>query len=221
MDLSTAIGAGGAVNIVTRGGGNDFHGSGFFFYRDHNMSAYPYLARDPNEPASPFFGRKQTGYEVGGPIKKDRLFFFSSLEYTNQVGVFSAVPSDPLFAQFASYAASPFHELQLSERVDWRINAKHNAFVRYSHDGNNAYAPPGGGDLPSDWDVNHNYADSGVFSLISVLTPSTANEFRYSMTYWSNTNNPPNASQCPAPCRKRMVATLPRGRAARCSFRPP
>jgi hypothetical protein len=39
-----------------------------------------------------------------------------------------------------------------------------------------------------------------VFSLISVLGPSLANEFRYSMTYWSNTNNPPTASQCSAPC---------------------
>jgi Carboxypeptidase regulatory-like domain len=95
MDLSTSIGAGGAVNIVTRSGGNDFHGSGFFFFRDHNMSAYPYLQRDPNEPASPFFARRQIGYQFGGPIKKDRLFFFSNLEHTNQTGVFSAFPGGP------------------------------------------------------------------------------------------------------------------------------
>jgi hypothetical protein len=200
LDLSTAIGAGGAINIVTRGGGNDFHGSGFFFFRDHLMSAYPYLQRDPTLPSSPYFARRQTGYEIGGPIKKDKLFFFSSLENTNQVGVYSAFPSDPLFQKFASYAESPFHENELTERLDWRINAKNNAFLRYSHDGNNSYAPPGGGDLPSDWDVNKNWADSGVFSVISVLNPSTTNEFRYSMTYWSNTNNPPTASQCPAPC---------------------
>ena len=200
FDLSTGIGAGGAVNIVTRSGGNDFHGSGFFFFRDHNMSAYPYLQRDPTQAASPFFARRQAGYEIGGPVRKDRLFFFSSLEHTNQTGVFSAFPSDPMFQQFAVNAPSPFHENELTERLDWRINEKHNAFIRYSHDGNNAYAPPGGGALPSDWDVNKNYADSGVFSLISVLSPTTANEFRYSMTYWSNTNNPPTASECPAPC---------------------
>ena len=208
LDLSTAIGAGGAVNIATRGGGNDFHGSGFFFFRDHNMAAYPYLQRDPTEPPSPFFARRQTGYEVGGPILKDRLFFFSSFEHTNQVGVYSAYPvcsscgtfGPNLFSQFASYASSPFHENQLTERIDYRISARHNAFIRYSHDGNNGYAPPGSGDLPSDWVVNNNWADSGVVSLISVLNPSTANEFRYSITYWDNTNNPPTASQCPAPC---------------------
>jgi len=200
MDLSNAIGAGGAINIATRGGTNDFHGSGFFFFRDHNMSAYPYLQRDPTEPASPFFARRQSGFQVGGPIKKDKLFFFSALEHTNQVGVFSAFPSDPLFQQFASYAASPFHENELNERLDWLISAKHSASLRYSHDGNNGYAPPGGGDLPSDWNVNKNWADSGVFSLTTTLSPSMANEFRYSYTYWSNTNNPPTAAQCPAPC---------------------
>ena len=200
LDLSNAIGAGGAINIVTRGGTNDLHGSVFFFDRDHDFSAYPYLQRDPTEPASPFFARRQTGFEVGGPVKKDKLFFFSALEHTNQVGVFSAFPSDPLFQQFASYAASPLHENEINERIDWLINAKNSASLRYSHDGNNAYAPSGGGQLPSDWDVNTNWADSGVFSLTTVLNPSTANEFRYSYTFWSNYNNPPTASQCPAPC---------------------
>jgi hypothetical protein len=200
MDLSNAIGAGGAINIATRGGTNEFHGSVFFFDRDHDFSAYPYLQRDPNEPASPFFARRQSGFEVGGPIKKDKLFFFSALEHTNQVGVYSAVPSDPLFQQFSSYAASPFHENEINERLDWLISAKHSATLRYSHDGNNGYAPPGGGDLPSDWVVNKNWADSGVFALTSTLSPSMTNEFRYSYTYWSNANEPPTAAQCPAPC---------------------
>ncbi len=200
FDLSTGIGAGGAVNIVTRSGGNDFHGSGFFFFRDHNMSAYPYLMRDPQEPSSPFFARRQGGFWVGGPVKKDKLFFFSSLEHSNQTAVFSAFPSDPLFQQFGVNAASPSHGNELTERLDWRVNSKNNAFVRYSHDGNNSIAPAHTGDQPSDWNVNTNWADSGVFSLISVLTPSTANEFRYSMTYWSNNLTPPTAAQCPAPC---------------------
>jgi hypothetical protein len=200
LDLATAIGAGGAINIATRGGTNDFHGSVFFFDRDHDFSAYPYLQRDPNEPASPFFARRQSGFEVGGPVKKDKLFFFSALEHTNQVGVYSAVPSDPLFQQFSSYAASPFHENEISERLDWLINAKNSASLRYSHDGNNGYAPSGGGQLPSDWDVNKNWADSGVFSLTTVVNSTTANEFRYSYTYWSNTNNPPTSAQCPPPC---------------------
>lgn len=200
FDLSTGIGAGGAINVVTRSGGNDFHGSAFFFFRDHNMAAYPYLARDPNGPASPFFARRQEGYWLGGPVKKEKLFFFSSLEHKNQTAVFSASPSDPLFLNFVTNTGSPYHANELTERLDWRIGSRNNAFLRYSHDGNNSFAPPGNGDLPSDWNVNTNWADSGVASLISVLTPATVNEFRYSYTYWSNSNLPPTAAQCPAPC---------------------
>src|SRR5580658_915865 len=200
FDLSTGIGAGGAINVVTRSGGNDFHGSAFFFYRDHNMSAFPFLAHEPGEPNSPYFARQQEGFWFGGPIKKDKLFFFTSLEHIDQTSLFSAFPSDPLFQGLGANTPSPYHANELTERLDWRINSKNNAFLRYSHDGNNSLAPPGIGDLPSDWAVNTNWADSGVFSLISVLTPATVNEFRYSYTFWSNTNAPPPLSECPAPC---------------------
>lgn len=200
FDLSTGIGAGGAINVVTRSGGNDFHGSAFLFYRDHNLSAFPFLAHEPGEPDSPYFARKQEGFWFGGPVKKDKLFFFTSLEHIDQTSLFSAFPSDPALQAFGTNAASPYHANELTERIDWRINAKHNAFLRYSHDGNNSFAPPGIGDLPSDWADNTNWADSGVFSLISVITPATANEFRYSYTFWSNVNAPPPLSQCPAPC---------------------
>ncbi len=196
FDLSTSLGAGGAVNVVTRSGGNDFHGSGFFFFRDHNMSAYPALQRNPLTP-DPFFARRQSGFWVGGPVKKDKLFFFSSLEHNNQKGVFAPLPSDPLFQSFSTVATSPYIGTEETERIDWRISSKHNAFIRYSHDGNNSFAPRSASELPSAWVSNVNWADSGVFSLISSFTPAVVNEFRFSMTYWSNKNNLPSASQCP------------------------
>jgi carboxypeptidase family protein len=196
FDLSTSVGAGGAVNVVTRGGGNEFHGSGFFFFRDHNMSAYPALQRNPLAP-DPFFARRQSGAWIGGPVKKDRLFFFSSIEHNNQNGVFAPLPSDPLFQNFATIAASPYIGTTLTERIDWRINTKNNAFVRYSHDGNHSFAPRSANELPSAWVSNVNWADSGVFSLVSSFTPTIVNEFRYSLTYWSNKNNLPTADQCP------------------------
>jgi outer membrane receptor for ferrienterochelin and colicin len=198
FDLSTGITAGGAVNVITRTGSNDFHGSGFFYFRDHNMAAYPYLSRDPLQP-DPFFARRQPGFYLGGPIKKEKLFFFTSYEHINQRGVFSTEPTDPLFAAFLSNAGTPYHSNQFTQRFDYRINDKHSAFLRYSHDGNNAYSPTDNSQ-PSNWGVNTNYADSGVFSLISAFTPSVVNEFRYSMTFWDNKKNTPTASICPSPC---------------------
>jgi len=198
FDLSTGITAGGAVNVVTRTGTNEFHGSGYFYFRDHNMSAYQYLARDPLQP-DPFFARRQPGLYFGGPIKKDKLFFFTSYEHTNQRGVFSTEPSDPLFSAFLSNATEPYNSNQFTQRFDYRISDKHTAFLRYSHDGNNTYSPTDYSQ-PSNWGVNTNYADSGVFSVISAFKPSVVNEFRYSMTFWDNKKNTPTASICPEPC---------------------
>jgi hypothetical protein len=198
FDLSTGLGAGGAINIVTRAGSNEFHGAGFFFFRDHHMAAYPFLQRDPANP-DPFFARRQTGGSIGGPLVKNRFFFFGSYEHNNQSGGFSTLPSDPIFQNLSTVTASPFHEDLLDARLDYRISGRHTVFVRYSHDANNTFAPAEGNlnSLPSAWVMNQNYSDSGVFSLTSILRPTVINEFRYSMSYWSNQNAPPSAAQCP------------------------
>lgn len=80
--------------------------------------------------------------------------------------------------------------------MDYRTD-KHNAFLRYSHEGTIGFAPRYVGSMPSAWPSNTNWADSGVFSLISTFTPSLVNEFRYSNTFWSNRYTLPTAQQCP------------------------
>ncbi|MCU1234829.1 MAG: hypothetical protein JWP63_2796 [Candidatus Solibacter sp.] len=196
FDLSTGITAAGSINIVTRTGSNQLHGSGFFFFRDHHMAAYPGLQRDPLA-SDPFFARRQSGVWVGGPVIKDKLFFFAAYEHNNQRGVFTSVPTDPAFAALARVTASPKHEDLVNARLDYRINSANTAFVRYSHDGNNTFAPREINSMPSAWESNINWADSGVFSLISTLRPTLVNEFRYSTTFWSNHNAPPTAAECP------------------------
>ena len=196
FDLATGIAAGGAINIVTRTGGNRLHGSGFFFFRDHHMAAYPGLNRDPLAP-DPFFARRQSGLWVGGPIVKDRFFFFAAYEHNNQSGVFTSVPSDPAFSSLERVTSSPKHDNLVNARLDYRISSGNTAFIRFSHDGNNTFAPVDINALPSTWESIVNWADSGVFSLISVLRPTLVNEFRYSNTFWRNRIDPPTASQCP------------------------
>ena len=99
FDLSTGITAFGAINIVTRSGGNDFHGAGYFYFRDHNMAAYPSLFRN-SITNDPFFARRQGGVTFSGPIKKNRAFFFFNFENTNQTGVYVAQPDLPSVAAF-------------------------------------------------------------------------------------------------------------------------
>ena len=196
FDLSTGIAAGGAVNIVSRSGGNDLHGSGYFFFRDHNLSAYPALRRSTFNP-DPFFARRQGGFLVSGPIKKDKLFFFFNLEHNNQDAVVTVQPDSPFFATLAENASNPYDGRQVSVKFDYRINQKHNMFARYSHDGNKGFGPRGGATLPSNWLVNRNWADQSIMGVTSALSAALVNDFRFAYHYWNNRNLFPTEKECP------------------------
>jgi outer membrane receptor protein involved in Fe transport len=66
---------GGIVNTVTRSGSNGFSGTAFWFFRNRTLDA-----RDPFSTINPKEARHQFGGSIGGPIKKDRLFFFLNTE---------------------------------------------------------------------------------------------------------------------------------------------
>ncbi len=65
---------GGVINVVTKGGSNQLHGSAFEFYRNEAMDARNFFA--PSGP-KPVFKQNQYGGSIGGPIVKDRTFFFA------------------------------------------------------------------------------------------------------------------------------------------------
>ena len=65
--------SGGIVNLVTKSGTNSFHGSAFEFLRNDKLNATPW-----NVPSKPALHRNQFGGTIGGPIVKDRAFFFFS-----------------------------------------------------------------------------------------------------------------------------------------------
>jgi len=198
FDPSTSLTSDGAINIVTRSGGNDFHGSGFYFYRDHNLAAYPGLSRDPSNP-NPFFQRSQFGYHFGGPIRKDRAFFFNSFERNDQRGVLSIQPLSPDFKPLGGVFPSPYLDNQFDLRFDVRLNRNYNAFVRYTHDGNRAFAPFDGSNntLPSGWSRIKNWADQSIAGLTGVLSSRLVNDLRVSYFFISSPETPAADKDCP------------------------
>jgi hypothetical protein len=187
FDLSTGITSVGAVNIVTRSGSNDRRGSTYFFYRDHDMAAYPALKRDPLNP-DPYFARRNPGVWLGGPIIKDKLFFFSNYEYTSQEGVVTYQPNLASASSLAGNFSNPYHGHLFSARVDWKATANHNGFVRFSHDQNSGFGPSNNPILPSNWLRNVNKSDQVVVGATSILSSTTVNDFRFNFTYWKNRN---------------------------------
>jgi hypothetical protein len=203
FDLSTGVTASSSINIVTRSGGNDFHGGGYFFLRDHTFAAYPAMKRDPTN-SDPFFQRRQSGLLLGGPIRRDRAFVFVNVERNRQRGVISVQPQVAEFAKFSVIAPSPLDGTQVSARFDFRFRRRHTAFVRYTHDGSSIFGPTGFSALslqfPSSWARQRFWADQSLGALTSVLAPSLVNDLRFSYFFVSGQDAPPTAAECPGAC---------------------
>ena len=85
---------GGVINLTTKSGSNDIRGSVFEFFRNESLNARNYFAR--NTPTKPKFRRNQFGGVIGGPIRRDRSFFFADYQGQRQtIGrtVISTVPT--------------------------------------------------------------------------------------------------------------------------------
>ena len=118
------------INIITKSGTNDYHGSGFIFFRHKVLQALPALNR--NQPA-PHFVREQFGGSVGGPIKRDRAWWFVSSEYRNQGHAVPVGLRDLATDSVVSSSAPAFlHDYLLSARTDFKLSTKDNLAVRYS-----------------------------------------------------------------------------------------
>ena len=108
--------SGGIINVLTRGGSNSFHGSGFEFNRISRLASNGYN-NNANGVERGVFTRNQFGYTIGGPAIKDKLFFFNSTEWTRvrSTGeVLSVVPSAALINASAASTRNFFaaHSLQ-------------------------------------------------------------------------------------------------------------
>src|SRR5206468_681487 len=72
--------AGGVVNIITRSGSNEMHGTVFGYLRNRNFQAVNPFSTVPN----PAYTRVQAGAALGGPIKKDKTYYYFSYEVTRR-----------------------------------------------------------------------------------------------------------------------------------------
>ena len=189
FDLSTGIAAFGAINVVTRAGTNNFSGAAYFYHRDESLSAYPGLVRN-SLTDNPEFSRQQTGFVLGGPLKKDKAHFFANYERTDQQGVYIVQPDLRSVQGFDTLADAPYDANTMSGRVDYRISEKHSLFGRYSYDGNTNSGPFGTPVPASNFVSNDNGVHQSLFGITSVLSPTLVNEFRFSHMYWKNRNSP-------------------------------
>src|SRR4029077_11494492 len=81
---------GGVVKIVTKSGSNEFHGNAFGYFRNKAFQARNAFSGEVDpitgnlDPIKQAYTRTQSGLAFGGPLKKDKTFFFFSYEYTQR-----------------------------------------------------------------------------------------------------------------------------------------
>jgi Carboxypeptidase regulatory-like domain/TonB dependent receptor len=150
-DADTGRTTAGSVVITTRRGTNDWHGDFAFYARAADLNArFPIENPEPN-PKQPFSRQNYIG-AVGGPIKSDKLWFFTSYEYVNEHASIAYSPASQ--AEFSSlntlaelglipgvssipvpaFAPVPFHDNLGNIRLDWQQSARSQWFLRASVD---------------------------------------------------------------------------------------
>lgn len=82
-DASQGRNSGGNIEAITKSGSNNFHGNLYEFFRNRALNANDFFLRGAGQP-KPVLTRNQFGFTLGGPIRRDRAFFFGSYQGTRE-----------------------------------------------------------------------------------------------------------------------------------------
>ncbi len=199
--------ANGLVSTITKSGGNDFHGALFWYFRDRGLNATDVISKSLGEPKEPLHVH-QFGAAVGGPILRDRLFFFAgydgqrrqhqNLTFLNLPSGFALSPNptvasfqeralDYLTPRAVSYLQS-FDEDPVFLKIDWHINSVHRLSGRWNsvrfRSANTLESGPQ--NSPEHTGDNPTTNDALAVSMTSTLSSSMVNVARFS--YLRNDN---------------------------------
>lgn len=176
-------------NAITGSGTNKLHGTMQEIWRPSSVNSRPML--EPRAQPTPDSTLSDPAMTIGGPILKDKLFFYGAYEYILRgepnPNVISTANAAALGLPASDLGVAPEveHAQFVDARLDWTINAKNTAFVRYNYFRN---------EFPYNSDVGGVYALSAASSfhdrayiegaqLITVFSPNLLNEFRGSWPY--------------------------------------
>lgn len=187
--------AGGAViNVVTKSGTNAFHGTAFEFYRDKSLNANDFFNNSLNRPKSPFHFN-QFGGNIGGPIVKNKAFFFFDYDgqRNTQPNVVFLGGKQPFLTDAATQQglalltplANSWNRTQNQDvflwKVDWQMTQNNHLTGRFNHQKFNGEGFENGGAQNSSQHTGASnvFTDTVSAGLTSVLWKNTVNEARF------------------------------------------
>jgi hypothetical protein len=132
--FSAALGRSGSsvTNVVTRQGSNSIHGEVGLYERDRALQGLP-ATYDPSIGATPAFHRQQYTGDVGGPIRKDKAWWFAAVEDRLQLGAdLVGVRNTATQTIGKTFATAPLHDFLSTERLDWQATERDRVGFRES-----------------------------------------------------------------------------------------
>ena len=187
---------GGVVNAVTKSGTNQFHGNGFWFFQDKSM------VRDDAFGRPPLGRRQQFGATIGGPLRREKLFFFVANDNQRRHSPINLVFNGQSILQAARNSPDPNRRAaaefilgrerqieagdnvrSLLGKIDWVLSSSNNLSARYNTSRNSQ--PNGTYGLlpqrafaPERFGLEKNDVDSFNAQLSTILTTRMVNEMR-------------------------------------------
>lgn len=189
---------GGVVNVITKSGTNDWHGSLFSQFRDERLRAMDFIEEQNQltNPAfeKPDFSRQEFGGSFGGPIVRDNMFFFGALERFRERQV--NIPTAAALLQLQAIPGAqpgnidtPYDDWLASVKVDHRWSDAQTMFYRYSFQDNaspNDQVPvPATADL-TQGNSNDNRFHSFVANHTWQVSSTKVNEIKFAYQDFSN-----------------------------------
>ncbi len=166
---------GGVVNVVTKSGTNQLEGSAFLFARDDSLNAKTFFEKEADIEKQPF-QQQQFGGTVGGPIRRDRAFFFGSYEY-NRRKDFATIFTGGVLPEEEGPAEKPFRNHLLTGKTDFRLADGSSILARYTREDNKRENDFVTGDvLKSSGALNTNVIDSVIGKHTKVFGGNKVNE---------------------------------------------
>ncbi|MGI8838366.1 MAG: carboxypeptidase regulatory-like domain-containing protein [Pyrinomonadaceae bacterium] len=208
---------GGVVNVISKSGTNDFHGSFFANFRDEKLRALDFFDKQRKATNPAFteanFSRQEIGGSIGGPIVRNDLFFFFALERFRErqnVPVSAAAAAQiPLIPgnDFVAEIPTPYNDTLLTAKIDHRLTPNQTMFYRFGYQKNdspNDQVPnPATTDLTGG-NFTTNKLSSFVVNHTATISATKLNQFTFHFQDFKNeilgvTTNPRLCfSACPA-----------------------
>jgi hypothetical protein len=175
---------GGVLNVVTKSGTNNNHGSWFTLLRDDALNVRTETERR-NERDKQEYRRWQYGGSFGGPIIKNKLQYFAAFERTQQ-DTFQAVSSLGLFPSVDGVYGIPLRETLFTSKVNATINQNNYLWVRYARNSNSQPYDVAPLRAPNAWGDSKNKFNSINGNYNTVLGATALNEFVFQYADFDN-----------------------------------